>query len=111
AVSTFTSTVVPLSSLTALTTEIGVAQTDVHNAVIGTVPDDYSQSSVDALNAAITTASEVTSAQAQSDVDAATSALTTAVSTFTSTVVPLSSLTALTTEIGVAQTDVHNAVI
>jgi hypothetical protein len=80
------------SDLSALTSEITVAQTAVLKAVVGDVPGDYAQSSVDALNGAITTAEAVTSDQAQSDVDSATSNLTAAVSAFTP--IPLSDLTA-----------------
>ena len=96
AVSSFTP--VPLSDLSALTTEIGVAQAAVAGAVIGDVPGNYTLSSVDTLNAAITTAQAVTNNQAQSVVDAAVTTLTGAVSSFTP--VPPSDLTAYNTALG-----------
>jgi hypothetical protein len=72
-----------LSDLSALTAEIGVANTAEVGITIGNVPGNYTQASVDTLNAAITAASAITNAEAQSVVDTAVTTLTSAVSAFT----------------------------
>jgi hypothetical protein len=78
---TRTVNVVP-SNLSTLNSEIVIAQEDVASAVVGNVPGNYTQASVDALNSAITSAQTVTDTQSQSVVDAAVSTLTDAVNTF-----------------------------
>ncbi len=114
AVATLTSAVgafkpIGLSDLSALAAEIGIAQAAVTTATVGNVPGNYTQTSVDTLNTAITTAQAVKDTQAQSDVDTAVTTLTSAVSAFTK--VPLSDLTNLNGEITTAQGDVAAATI
>ncbi|MDD4902683.1 MAG: DUF5011 domain-containing protein, partial [Patescibacteria group bacterium] len=67
---------------------IGVAQAAVSAAVVGEAPGQYTQDSVDTLNAAIAVAQAVTETQAQSEVDAAVSTLTGAVSAFQDSQIP-----------------------
>ncbi|MCX6702171.1 MAG: peptidoglycan-binding protein [Candidatus Zambryskibacteria bacterium] len=78
-----TSGTVTPSDLSALSAEILLARDNVSGATIGDVSGNYTQTSVDTLNAAITAAQAVTNAQAQSVVDAAVTTLTSAVSAFT----------------------------
>jgi hypothetical protein len=95
AITAYNVAIVGNSGISALTTEIGVAQTAVANAVVGDAPGQYTQASVNTLNAAITAAQGVTNTQAQSVVDAAVAPLTSAVSAFQP--VGLSDLTAYDT--------------
>ena len=80
----------------ALNAEIVVAQTAVAAAVVGAAPGQYTQLSVDTLNAAITAAQAVTETEAQSVVDAAVVTLTDAVSAFQPNSVNFNATIALT---------------
>jgi len=84
------------TDLTALNAEIVVAQTAVAAAVVGAAPGQYTQLSVDTLNAAITAAQAVTETEAQSVVDAAVVTLTDAVSAFQPNSVNFNATIALT---------------
>ena len=81
------SSTVVTSSLVQLDADIATAQAYVVNSTVGAASGDYSQSSVNALNAAISAAQLITSSNSQVTVDAADSTLESAISTFLSGVV------------------------
>ncbi len=104
AVATFEAGKVAPSSLTNLNTAIASAQGVVADTTVGTDYGEYSQASVDTLNAAISTAQSVDNTMAQSVVDAAVVTLNDAVSAFQASVVPTPDKAVLTTSIATAQT-------
>ncbi|OHB17729.1 MAG: hypothetical protein A2749_01675 [Parcubacteria group bacterium RIFCSPHIGHO2_01_FULL_45_26] len=104
AVDTFEAGKVVPSSLTDLNTAIASAQDVVSAATVGTNYGEYSQASVDTLNAAITTAQGIDDTMAQSVVNAAVVTLNNAISAFQASVVPTPDKAALTTSIATAQT-------
>ncbi|MDO8505501.1 MAG: fibronectin type III domain-containing protein, partial [bacterium] len=110
AVATFQASVVGDSDVTALNAAIASAQAIDLAAVAGTAPGQYPASAKTTLEAAIATAQTVNASDDQSIVDAAVVTLNVAVTTFQSTVIGTSDLSALSAAIASAQT-LHDGAI
>ncbi|MCX6753022.1 MAG: S8 family serine peptidase [Candidatus Nomurabacteria bacterium] len=108
-VSTFTSAIVP-ADFSALNAEILSAQTLHDNAVESTTPGDYIIGSKLILQNAIDTASALPLSATQMQIDNTLITLISSVSTFSSSVVPLSNLSALSSVITSAQV-LHDNVV